>query len=154
MNSENVSNHSRTKIFGKLSFKLRLADAMPFFSFALYLILGDKFGVCGRDDLQRTSLPFAQWKYGEPTYTAVYWSCYGPRVILLLLHNNGRTGNPETDKRLTLCDTRVVQSKAQLLISYRKDQTGKRKFKSAWSSQNVRGPQKILSRAACSSPLL
>ena len=29
--------------------------------------------------------------------------------------------NPETDKRLVLCDTRVVQSRAQLLISHRKD---------------------------------
>ena len=29
--------------------------------------------------------------------------------------------NPETDERLILCDTRVVQSKAQLLISHRKD---------------------------------
>ena len=29
--------------------------------------------------------------------------------------------NPETDERLILCDTRVVQSGAQLLISHRKD---------------------------------
>ena len=30
-------------------------------------------------------------------------------------------GNSETDKRLVLCDTRVVQSRAPLLISHRKD---------------------------------
>ena len=29
--------------------------------------------------------------------------------------------NPETDKRLILCDTRVVQLGAQLLMSHRKD---------------------------------
>ena len=105
MNSENISNHSSAKDFGKFQFKPQPADAMTFFCssldsgrkivhlrtwwpffcfsldsgqknwtsadvmtlfFALYLILGGKLDICGRDDPQRTCLPFAQWKYGSP----------------------------------------------------------------------------------------
>ena len=50
MNSENMSNHSSTKNFGKLQCKLRPAEVMTFF-FGLHLLSGRKMVICGRDDL-------------------------------------------------------------------------------------------------------
>ena len=47
--SENMSNHSSTKNFGKVQGKQQPADVMTFFF--LYLLLGRKIDICGRDDL-------------------------------------------------------------------------------------------------------
>ena len=70
MNSENMSNHSSTKNFGKFQCKQRPADMMTFFwsslsfwgikmdicghddfFFGLHLFLGKKMDICGHDDL-------------------------------------------------------------------------------------------------------
>ena len=59
MNSENMSQHSSTKNFGKFQCKLRSADVMIFF-FGLHgLFLSRKMNMCGRDDPQKTCSPFA-----------------------------------------------------------------------------------------------
>ena len=42
----------------------------PFF--ALHSILRGKLDICGLDDLQRTCPPFAQRKYGNPTFSGVF----------------------------------------------------------------------------------
>ena len=92
-----------------------------FFSFALHLILTGKLGICGRDDLKEPLLFLRRENM----------------VILRILHFTEAAAdhefcyyyyitmeelvNPEIDKRLILCDTRVVQSGVQLLISHRKD---------------------------------
>ena len=52
MNSENMSNHSSTKNFGKCQYKLRPADVMiSFVFFWSSLGFGGKLNICGRDDL-------------------------------------------------------------------------------------------------------
>ena len=56
--------------------------------FGLYLLLGRKIDICGHDDPQRTSPPFAEASENMVTLIQVHWCNFIRSLLLSFLHQN------------------------------------------------------------------